>query len=57
MLLGCVDLILSWSVKTKHFNGKLYALTHIDTATNVLELACIDTKSSDAIKENLKTLG
>ncbi len=41
-----VDLIGPW---TEHFNGEFYALTCIDTTTNLVELTCIDTKSSDAI--------
>ncbi len=44
-----VDLIGPWTAKTGHFNGEFYALTCIDTTTNLVELACIDTKSSDAI--------
>ncbi len=30
-------------------NGEFYALTCIDTTTNLVELTCSDTKSSDAI--------
>ena len=44
-----VDLIVPWSSKTEHFNGEFYALTCIDTSTNLVELTRIDTKSSDAI--------
>ncbi len=44
-----VDLIGLWTAKTEHFNGEFYALTCIDTTTNLVELARIDTKSSDAI--------
>ncbi len=35
--------------KTENFNSEFYTLTCIDTATNLVELARIDTKSSDAI--------
>ncbi len=44
-----IDLIGPWTAKTDHFNGEFYALTCIDTITNLVELTCIDTKSSDAI--------
>ena len=44
-----VDLIGPWTAKTEHFNGEFYALTCIDTTTNLVELTRIDTKSSDAI--------
>ena len=44
-----VDLIGPWTAKTDHFNGEFYALTCIDTTTKLVELTCIDTKSSDAI--------
>ncbi len=44
-----VDLIGPWSAKTENFNSEFYTLTCIDTATNLVELARIDTKSSDAI--------
>ncbi len=43
------DLIGPWSARTKHFNGEIYALACIDTTTNLAKIACIDTKSSDAI--------
>ncbi len=44
-----VDLIGLWTAKTEHFDGEFYALTCIDTTTNLVELTHIDTKSSDAI--------
>ncbi len=44
-----VNLIGLWTAKADHFNGEFYALTYIDTFTNLVELVCIDTKSSDAI--------
>ncbi len=44
-----VDLIGLWTAKTDHFNGDLYALTCIDTTTNLVELAHINTKLNDAI--------
>ncbi len=44
-----VNLIGSWSAKTEHFSGEFYALTCIDTTTNVVEIVYIDTKSSAAI--------
>ncbi len=40
---------LDSSLKTYHFNGKFYAQTCIDTTTNLVELVCVDIKSSDAI--------
>ncbi len=43
------DLIGLWSARKEHFNGDFYALTCIETTTNLVELACIETKSSDAI--------
>ncbi len=49
-----VDLIGPWSAKTEHFNGELYALICIDTTTNLVELVCTDTKSSDAIARKFK---
>ncbi len=44
-----VDLIGLWTAKTDHFHGEFYALTCIDTTTNLVKLAYIDTKASDAI--------
>ncbi len=44
-----VDLMGLWTAKAEHFNGEFYALTCIDTTNNLVELTCIDTKSSDAI--------
>ncbi len=49
-----VNLIGPWTAKTDHFNGEFYALKCIDTTTNLVELACIDTKSSDAIARKFK---
>ncbi len=43
-----VNLIGQWTAKTDQFNCDFYALTCIDTTTNVVELTCIETKSSDA---------
>ncbi len=37
-----------WSANTEQFNDEFYALTCIDTTTNIVKLVCIDTKSSDA---------
>ncbi len=44
-----VNLIGLWTAKTDQFNGEFDALTCIDTTTNLIELALIDNKSSDAI--------
>ncbi len=44
-----INLIGLWTAKTEHFNGEFYVLTSIDTTTNLVELVCIDTKSSDDI--------
>ncbi len=44
-----INLIGPWTAKTGHFNGEFYALTCIDTTTNLVEVDCINTKSSDAI--------
>ncbi len=43
------DLIALLSAKTKDFNGEFYAVTFINTTTNLVILVCIDTKSSNAI--------
>ncbi len=43
------DLIGPCSAKTELFNGEFYALSCIDTTTNLVELVCIDIKSSDVI--------
>ena len=44
-----VDLIGPWQAKTEHFEGEFFALTCIDTTTNLSELVRITTKSSDNI--------
>ncbi len=44
-----VDLIELLSAKTEDFNGEFYAVTFINTTTNLVILVCIDTKSSNAI--------
>ncbi len=44
-----INLIGPWTAKIDHFNGEFYALTCIDTTTNIVELTCNNTKSSDAI--------
>ncbi len=49
-----VDLIGLWSAKTEHFTGVFYALTFIDTTTNLAELACINTKIKDTIARKFK---
>ncbi len=38
-----INLIGPWTTKTDHFNGEFYALTYIDTTTNLVEVI-IDTK-------------
>ncbi len=38
------DPIGPWSAKIEHFNSEFYALTCIDTTTNLVEIACIDSK-------------
>ncbi len=50
-----VDLIVLWTAKTDHFDGELYALTCIDTINNLVELVCIDTKSSDVIARKFES--
>ncbi len=52
-----INLIGLWTAKTDHFNGEFYALTCIDTSTNLNELSFIDTKSSDAIVRKLRKPG
>ncbi len=49
-----IDLIGPWSVKTKLLNSEFYALTFIDTMTNLFEITLIDFKSSDAIARNFE---
>ncbi len=44
-----INLIGLWTAKTDHFNGEFYALTCINTTTNLVDLTLIDTKSKDAI--------
>ncbi len=48
-----INLIGPWTAKTDQFSGAFYALTCIDTTTNLLERVHIDTKSSDAIARKL----
>ncbi len=49
-----VDLIGPWSAKTENFSSEFFVLTCIYTTTNLVELICIDTKSSDAIARKFK---
>ncbi len=49
-----INLIGLWTAKTEHFNGEFYVLTSIDTTTNLVELVCIDTKSSDDISRKFE---
>ncbi len=44
-----VDLIGPWSAKSEHFNDEFYALTCIDTTTNLVKVVHTNTKSSDVI--------
>ncbi len=53
MVQVAIDLIGPWSAKFEHFSDEFYALTCIDTTTNLVELTCIDTKSNDVIEGNL----
>ncbi len=49
-----INLIGPWTAKTGHFNGEFYALTCIATTTKLVELAHINTKSSDATARKFK---
>ncbi len=49
-----VDLVGPWTAKADQFNGEFYALTCIDTTTNLVKLTHINTKSSDAIARKFK---
>ncbi len=49
------SLIGQWSTKTEYFNGEFYAFICINITLNLVELVCIDTKSSDAFARKFET--